>query len=239
MRIANKLEGILRQQLKCHVAWLPIANNYALGDYGIISGGVFTKMGNVKELGGAFASETSPPATLDFASSNTTTATFVGEAQVNVMPANALNASIRFKFNDADSFLLKAGSVRVEAVANLNGLMNSLKQKREWERRFHVVRQVWTAEDALVLASLTAGTEVRIAGDVPALQQLKLGKANTELAVTTNQELGLKLVGKTGPIGLGFAKFGFLFGQITTLAETEIKGELVPVPDDQALADDL
>jgi hypothetical protein len=239
MKIANKLERILRQQLKCHVAWLPIANTYALGDYGIVSGGVFTKMGNVQEFGGIFASEKSPPATLDFASANTTTATFVGEAEVQVMPATALNASIRYKFNDAESFLLKAKTVRVEGIGNLNALMKSLKKKKDWERRFHVVRQLWTAEDALVLSSLSAGTEVRIAGDAPALQQLSLGKASTELSLTGNQELGLKLVGKTGAIGLGFAKFGFLFGEVKTLADAEVKGELISVANDCDLTDDL
>lgn len=239
MRIANKLEGILRQQLKCHVAWLPIANTYALGDYGLMSGGVFNKMGNVQEFGGAFSAENSPPVTLDFSSANTTTATFVGEAEVKVLPASAIDASIRYKFNDADSFILKANTVRVQAVSNLNALMNSLKKKQQWERRFYVVRQLWTAEDALVLASLAAGTEVRIAGDAPALQQLKIGKATAELAVTSSQELGLKLVGKTGAIGLSFAKFGFLFGQVQMLGDADVKGELIGVPDDQALADDL
>lgn len=239
MKIANKLEAVLRQQLKCHVAWLPIANTFGLGDYGIISGGVFTKMGNVREFGATFTSQNSPPVTLDFASANTTTATFVGEAEVKVLPATAIDASIRYKFNDAESFLLKASTVRVESISDLNALMKSLRRKQEWERRFHVVRQLWTAEDALVISSLAANTEMRIAGDAPALKQLGLGKASTELSVTTSQELGLKLVGKTGTIGLGFAKFSFLFGSIKTLADADVKGELIAVADDQQLADDL
>jgi hypothetical protein len=240
MGIASKLEGILQKQIKCHAAWLPLANSFALGDYGLISGGVFTKMGSVKEFGGSWGEEQSPSVKLDFVSAGTTVTNFVGEAEVKALPKLAANASVRYKFEEAESFLLRASTVRVNSISNLNALMKSLKSKGDWEKRFSVVRQVWLAEDAAVLCTLKAGTEVTFSGDVPALEQLSIGKADVSLSIATSQELGLKLVGKTGVIGLGFAKFGF-FGDVKTLAvaPAATDGQLESVADEGVLTDDL
>jgi len=45
--IARTYAKILHEQLSCRAAWPPITNRFALGDYGLISYGVFVALGNI------------------------------------------------------------------------------------------------------------------------------------------------------------------------------------------------
>lgn len=44
---------LLNTQIKMFAAWLPVTNTFRLGDYGLMSGGVFHQIGHISEfLGG-------------------------------------------------------------------------------------------------------------------------------------------------------------------------------------------
>ena len=47
MSLARNAARVIRQQLRAHVAWLPLGNNFDLGDFGVFSGGVFVRLGNI------------------------------------------------------------------------------------------------------------------------------------------------------------------------------------------------
>ena len=46
MGTARAFDRILKSELNIHAAWLPITNTFSVGDFGLISDGVFAKMGN-------------------------------------------------------------------------------------------------------------------------------------------------------------------------------------------------
>src|SRR5690349_4493208 len=109
MGLADEIAKVLHQQLKCHVAWLPISNTYALGDFGVISKGVFTKLGNISEFSVPFQTGTPQPARLDFVSADTTVRNFAGGVEVSVLPDDpAVEATVKIGFSKAGSFLMKA-----------------------------------------------------------------------------------------------------------------------------------
>ncbi|RYZ31552.1 MAG: hypothetical protein EOP49_38800, partial [Sphingobacteriales bacterium] len=65
MGLAAQFESIIERQLNVHAAWVPITTPYKLGDYGLISDGVFQKLGNIQDdFDVTFTEGTGPEATL-------------------------------------------------------------------------------------------------------------------------------------------------------------------------------
>ena len=201
MGIPNQFNDIINRHLNVNAAWLPVTNTFRLGDYGIISEGVFTKMGNIEEYGVALNIQDGPDASIDFTSANTTVVKFAAGAQVDVIPSAAIDAKITFKFESARSFLVKAPVIKVSELQNVNQVAVQLKANDNWERKWKVIHQVFHAIEPVIISTISAGTEVTFSGDVTALKALNIGSASVE--VGTTKELGLKVHGKAGVIGLG------------------------------------
>jgi hypothetical protein len=209
MGIPEQFNDIIRKHLNVNAAWLPIANNYSLGDYGIISDGVFMKMGNIREFNVSFTEAKGPEASIDFTSADTTVVKFAGGVQVNVIPPGAIDAKITFRFESGKSFLVKAPVITATMLENVNQVATLLQNTKNWERKWKVVFQVYNALDPVIVSTISAGTELTFSGDVDALKNFKVGNASVEIG--TNKELGLNIRGKSGIIGLGLFKLK-LFG---------------------------
>lgn len=231
MGIPKKFNDIVQQHLHAHAAWLPLLNKYRLGDYGLIADGVFNKIGNIKDdFGVTFEEEEGPQASLDFVSSNTTVVNTVGNVQVDVIPEGAVGVNVSYKFNDAQSFLVKAAKIKVRAIANLNKLVGQLQSRSDWESKWRVVWQAYHAEDAAVLSTIAAGTDVNFTGDAKALKKFHLGDVSASLGVSVSKELGLKVIGKGGVIALGLFKLRWLTSGVVILSDE---------PEERAKADEV
>jgi hypothetical protein len=211
MGLPREFNDAIESKLNVFAAWLPIANVYELGDYGIIADGVFAKMGNIKEFDVAFTEGTGNDTSIDFTSANTKVINFAAGAQVNVIPDGAANAKVTFKFDKERSFMIKSPSINVKAIQNVNEVGNKLMDHPKWELRFKVVYQTYFAKEPAIFSTIDAGTEITFTGDVKALQQLSVG--STSLQFSSTSKLGLQLQGKEGIIALGLfqiVKKGFL-----------------------------
>ncbi|RYZ09222.1 MAG: hypothetical protein EOO73_05535 [Myxococcales bacterium] len=224
MGIATEMNDVLRKQLSCHVAWLPISNTFALGDYGVFSQGVFTKLGTAADFGVKFDTKEGPPVKLDFSSKDTTVTSFAGAVKVDVIPEGVLDGKIKIEFQKEGSFLLKAAQVRVTEIQNVLSMMNELQQTPGWRGSYKVVAKVWRAENAALLSSLSGGTEITLAGDVPSLNKFKLGEVSADLRTGKNRELGLELMGASGVIGLGLVRRKF-FGDVGFMGDAPLKSD--------------
>ena len=226
MGIPEQLEQVMKRQLRAHVAWAPISNPFKLGDYGLIANGVFTKMGNTQEeFGISFNQAKGPDASLDFTSDSTSVVNFAGGAQVNVIPEGAVDAKVTFKFNKERSILIKSPTISVSNIENVRAVFNQLKSKEGWQRKFIVVHQTYLAQDAVVMTTIDAGTEITFSGNASALKQLKLADASVQFG--SSKKLGLEFKGKTGIIALGLVRMrtNFLEPEIKFLKEEEIETE--------------
>jgi hypothetical protein len=215
MGLPNQFNDLIQNQLNVFAAWLPVMNNFGLGDYGIFSDGVFTKMGNIAEFNIPFEQATGPDASLDFTSADTRVTKFAGGAEVDVIPAGAVDAKITFKFERERSFLIKAPNIRVNEIQNTQQVANRLRDANGWEKKWKVVYQTYLAMDPLVISTISAGTELVLGGNAKALKELKLGEAGIEIGTT--KELGLKIHGKSGVIGLGLFKLKLIGGGVNVL----------------------
>lgn len=202
MAIPKEFSNIVQRQLNIFAAWLPVVTNFSLGDYGIISDGVFSPLGNIKkDFNINFDEGAGNPAVLDFTSEGAVITKFVGNAKVDVIPAGAVDAKIEFDFTRERSFLVKAPEINVKTMQSLQQIGIKLQALDGWDSKWKVVHQVFTAIDPVIISSIQAATKVSFSGEAKALGQMKLGGA--DVAVNTSKALGLKIHGKTGPIGLG------------------------------------
>src|SRR3954452_2291557 len=211
MAIAKNFNNIIERQLHVFAAWLPVTNTFKLGDYGIITDGVFAKMGNIKEFDVDISESTGSESSIDFTSEGTRVINFAAGAQVDVIPEGAIDAKLVFKFDKEQSFIVKSPTINVDQMENVNEAGQKLMGNPNWQDRFKVVHQTYSAKDATVISTINAGTEVTFTGDAKALRMFNVGDAN--VSFTSNNKLGLTIQGQEGVIGLGLfqiVKGGFL-----------------------------
>jgi len=221
MGLPNMFNDIIHKDLNVYAAWLPITQNYELGDYGLISDGVFAKLGNIKEFGVTLNSTRGPNVSLDYTSARTRVIKFAGGAEVDVIPAGAIDAKLSFKFETANSFLIKCPVISVNAITNVQQVANQLLKVNEWRRAWKVVYETYIAEDAVIMSTVDNDTEISFNGDAKALKELKIGTADIEFS--SNKKLGLEIKGKDGVIALGLFKLKLIGNGPVFLSDDEKK----------------
>jgi hypothetical protein len=188
-----------------------VTNAFELGDYGVVSDGVLTKMGNIRTLGVTWQDEAAPGSSLDFASEGTRVIRTVGDVSVPTLPAQNLDAKITIEFEKASSFLIKA-NLKLRQMQNLVAVAQKLRDNEDWDRRYRVVSGVYTGEGCTVLSSKAQNSKIELTGTANALQQLDLGAVNAQVQVSSSEKIGLQIVGQSGVIGLSLFKLGFFGG---------------------------
>lgn len=237
MGLAAQFETIVERQLNVHAAWLPITTPYKLGDYGLISDGVFQKLGNIRdEFNVSFTEGTGQDATLSFVSDNTLVVDAGTGAQVNLNQGGSIKGNVTYKFQNEKSFLVQAPVINVSIIENVNQVAKQLKQADGWRNKFKVVFQVYVAQNPLILSTVEGGTDVTLGGEGSALPQFNIGSASASFSLKTTKELGLNISGKTGVIALGLFKLNWLSGNTEFLGPDD---ESVEFLSGKALADDL
>ena len=221
MGLPNQFNDIIQKDLNVHAAWLPITQNYNLGDYGLIADGVFSKLGNIKEFNVPFEQTTGPSVSIDYSSANTRVTKFAGGAEVSTIPAGAIDAKISFLFEKAQSFLIKSPVINVSAIENVQQVAAKLKNTKGWRRKWKVVYQIYFAQDAVVISTVDSDTEISFSGNASALKDLKIGNAGVEFSA--KKKLGLDIQGKAGVIGLGLFKLKLIGGNTVFMSEEEKK----------------
>ncbi len=208
MSLAKSYSRALYSQVRCYAAWFPVANTFALGDYGLIDGGVFRKLGNLSEFKVGFRQRTSRPAPIDFSSEGTTVTYMVGDAKVKALPQQADGeAKVAFNFARANSCLIKA-RITVTEIQDVGLVADKLFGCRGWERRFRVVSKVYNGQKCIIVAAEKANTTVEFSGAVNLLSQLQAGTAGSRIGFSSTSERIFKSVGATGVIGLNFFRHG-------------------------------
>src|SRR4051794_5809266 len=98
MGIAAQFSKHLHGEIGAYAAWLPVANNFGIGDYGLVSDGVFNRMGNISEFDVHAAGVDTNAVKLDFKSEGTRVVSFLGEFEVDALPGEPLAAKIKIEF---------------------------------------------------------------------------------------------------------------------------------------------
>jgi len=220
MGTARLFSKVLHKEIDVHAAWMPVTNNFGLGDYGVISDGVFVKMGNIDEYGVSFTKATGKPTRIKFRSDGTSVRRFVGGAEINALPEDDIDAKLTIGFTAADSFYIDA-HLSVEEIANLAQVARALRDADGWPRKYRVISAIYTGHNCTIISSRKADSSIEISGKASALRQLELGKAEAGLTVSAEDSVGLEVVGRTGVVGLRMFKLRALTGGPRILGQDE------------------
>jgi hypothetical protein len=211
MGIASHFNRILHSELDIYAAWLPITNAFELGDYGVVSDGVFVKMGHIREFEVDFNRAPGAASSIDFKSEGTSLFRLVGDVQVDALPDSDIEAKLKIQFSHANSFLIKA-VLSMEQMTNVHQVARQLNQTDGWRRKFRVISHIYTGNDCTIISSRAANSEITLSGIASMIKQLDLGKASADLSVTSTKDIGLEVVGKSGSVGLRMFKLGAFGG---------------------------
>lgn len=207
MALANQYSRIIRRHLEQHAAWLPITNVFQVGDFGVVSNGVFTRIGNIRDFGLHWVEKQGPASKINFTSSSVVATRFEAGVKVDVFSNNVdVDAALVFDFTKKSSFVLKADQITSTELDNALQVALALKDLDAWRWRYRFVTRAYTAHNALILASRQSSTKVTLTGKVGFLKKVELGEVDLNVGVSVNGDLALDIVGQTGVIGLGLAR---------------------------------
>jgi hypothetical protein len=216
MGTASLFDDILKQELNIHAAWLPITNTFEIGDYGVVSDGVLVKMGNIRAFGVGWTPDAGPPATLNFASDDTTMVRAVGNATVQAFPEQDIDASLTIEFRRESSFVVKA-ALTVSEMQDRAAVADKLSQVQQWKSRYRVVSAIHVGQHCTIISSKGANSKITLSGKANTLKQLGLAGASAGIEVSSAERIGLNIVGETGVVGLSLFKLRWLVGGVDIL----------------------
>ena len=209
MSLPRRYNRLLRKQLRHYAAWHPVNDAYEVGDFGAFRGGIFVKLGNIREFGIDPDAQPGADATkLDLTSSGTTVTRFAAGAAVDVFPGgDDIEAKLEIRFSGADSYYLRSARLTVSEMPSVDATAHKLKGRRapdgrRWKRRWKVIRKVYTAVDPVILASAESEAGFTLTGEADALQRLEVGNASADIAVASSDNDAVKIAGGTGPVAL-------------------------------------
>jgi len=238
MGTARNFDRVLYDELQIHAAWYPVSNTFRLGDYGVVSDGIFVKLGNIDEYAVGFADETGNPTSLRFKSEGSKVRKLVGGAEVNAFPDSDIEAKLVIEFTRADSFYVNA-DLNVTSMAAINQVAGDLRQAAGWTKKFRVVWSVYTGENCTIVSTRQGDSSVEIAGTASALQLLEVGKAEAGLELSSKSDVGLDIVGSTGVVGLRLFKLRLFGDGVKILAADDARAGEVDLDDQPDLDDDV
>ncbi|MGY1705317.1 hypothetical protein ACI79C_12135 [Geodermatophilus sp. SYSU D00697] len=191
----------LARNLRFLAAWPP-GIRVAMGDIGVLDGGVFMPLTSLRQFG-VKPEETAPvDSNMDFeyASTGAVELGFKAKGEVNPLvphlPIDQAGLGINFTRQNATVFRASGGSHRRFAdEAELKTEIRSLIRAGRWDRDWHVVTDVITAQAtaALVSQSAGAGVEVAVSANIKA-GGLELLTLDTEARIVASRSMQIAII---------------------------------------------
>jgi hypothetical protein len=222
MGVAADFSKHLHRELQAYAAWLPVANNFVLGDYGVISEGVFQRLGNIAEFDVAFQAGDSDAANLNLSSEGARKVNLVGDAEVNALPDQPIDARVRIEFAQKDSYYVTTADTTAIEILDIRKVADALAKRSKaigFRRKYRVVWSTVTGHNCLIVTSLSDNAAFELGGKADALRQLGVGAVDANLEITKDDNVGLTMVGKTGVVGLRLFKLKWVGGAPQLLAQ--------------------
>lgn len=217
-------DNLLNTEIKMSAAWLPVTNTFRLGDYGLMSGGVFQQIGHISEFLGEGAvgphntRESDQQTSIDLKSEGTKVVRFAAGTEVGSFPAADVEAKMDIGFIHGASFLVKA-KLTLKEFNNKAELAQQLKAHERWKAKYRIVGGVYTTENCTVISAKNAGAKIVLDGKASALKALDAGSVEAGVTVSFTKNIGLEIVGDSGVMGLKLFKLRWLRDGIKLLED--------------------
>lgn len=223
--LAKTYGRIVKRELNAHAAWFPITNTLEVGDYGLIEDGTFRPIGKISQQYPDVEVKKQPgnEAAIDFKSEGTSSV--VLDMQGNAKTYKALGdaeGQLKITLSKENSAMIKTSITSME-MTNVADVASRLRKKKDWQNRYKVVSAVYIGENATVLCSREADTQLILSGKADILQAVEAGKADVSLQVSSNKSGVFHSVGKTGVIAIDLFKLRVIGGGPKVLEKIDEK----------------
>ncbi|MEM9455023.1 MAG: hypothetical protein AAGF11_12655 [Myxococcota bacterium] len=212
MKLAKEYNTLLKQRLHHYAAWSPITDRYEVGDFGAFRGGVFQKLGNIREFG-VDPKPRIGASTVKFSltSSGAVMVRTQAGAQVDVFPAQPVEAQLSIQFSGQRCTYIRTNALEVTEMPNVDAAAYQLRghkdpHGRRWKLGWRIVRKVYVADNPVILASAERNVSFSLTGQADALKQLEVGNASAAIDVSSSASDALRIVGGRGPVALDLFK---------------------------------
>jgi hypothetical protein len=206
MGTARLFNRLVKSELNIHAAWVPVINTFKLGDYGLISGGVLVKAGNISEFGISFKHVKSPAMRFIFTSKSVSITRTVAGAKVTAFPDQNIDARLSVEFGEENAFFLRGGTLALDEMQNVRQVAEALAVAPSWRTTYRVISGIYIAERCVILSSKNAGAKCQLEASASVLKQLDAGSVDAGVDLTSSEQLGLDIAGNGGVVGLGLFK---------------------------------
>ena len=208
MSLARSYNRLFKRSLLHYAAWSPLTDAYEVGDYGGFRRGVFQKLGNVREFGvDPKPRPSGATVRFSFTSTGAVVVRTAAGATVDTFAADATQAKLDLSFQGNEGFFIRTKDLTVMEMPSVDAVARQLFRKRDdsgrkWRLGWRVVRKVYVADDPAIFASSERQASFSLTGNSALLQQLELGNASADVAVSSSQASSLEIIGGKGPIAL-------------------------------------
>jgi hypothetical protein len=200
MASAAKLyvNGVKSKLLNYYAAWLP-DGNFRLGDYGVLDGNLFTRLGSVADapFNFRFAELADPdPSPIEIASDSGVSLAFkaAGEANPKFSAVTQAEAGIAVEFSKQGAFVISAPETYEPSIADVGQLQNDIVtayKAGRWKSSWAVIVRTVRAPVATILASRSSQGKVEFS---------ITGAAATPTIALGDLSLGLSVKWQSGDI---------------------------------------
>ncbi|MBK7823630.1 hypothetical protein [Nannocystis sp.] len=213
-------DSTLRGALGCRAVWPPVLTAVQLGDYGIVDGGVFRRLGNVADFGLAFRYRAWSAVAARSLLRGRPAHALRQRRQVPAVPGPRRRLGPRaIEFGRGDGFVLKCARVELDgSPTSADSLARRLLAARapdgqRWRPfAWRIVWQRFSGHGVFFFAARSAGSHVELDGSAELLHGIDAAAGSAGLSRHRAAGLGLGIVGDSGPIGLGLARVKLIGG---------------------------
>jgi hypothetical protein len=182
--------------------WLP-GTPRELGDYGTVDKDLFTRIGNIKDLGITFETLVDPSADL-YNFSAGTSSEFSGDASATA--GNAVvsaNAAVKITFSKNNTVYFNAAGCETNSVGNTDTMEADIKagdkaDKFKWKNSYHVITSVVNAGRTIVAVSTSSSAGITFTAKSPEVKKVNLSDASMDLSMTSSNAVGLTIDAQEG-----------------------------------------
>jgi hypothetical protein len=231
----------LHRNLKQYAAW-PVDSLLQLGDYGILEGRRFKRIGNIKSDFKIRCIAAKSPVNLIFDYKSSGVAVTNVKAGVTAGPSGTsttANAKTALSFKDSNSIYFRSIRQTYSRVDNFAAVGKALMKAfsaGDWPGSYLFVHDLFTSKGTTIVVSSSSGAEIEIEAGARAVEQIDLADANAKLSVTREVNVGLQVLASDKLVPLfGLAGVRPRFRWLPFLGGRTVKPLLTARPEEDSL----
>ena len=204
--LSNVYCDVVKNHFRIYYAnWLP-AKTLDLGDYGMLQGNIFIKLGNVKndflELKGAVIQEFTEQSKnhYEFTSSRDVEIKTTAKGTVGNIGITA-NATLGIQFHSENSVFFNAAECTTKFISNkaeIGKIIMNLYRENRWRFNYVLVTDIIKAGRTLIAISSAENSSISFEASSPNISHIDLANASLGLSITSESNIGFKVVSEDG-----------------------------------------